>query len=97
MTVSEPARGELTLIKLRDKIEGRPSRSAPGRPEPENDDIVLAQNTNSQIPPGGGFFVLPQTGTYIIESTSFARNRCRGPTVAFASSERRNNFGAGVV
>jgi ParB/RepB/Spo0J family partition protein len=27
---AQVARGELTLIKLRDKIEGRPSRSAPG-------------------------------------------------------------------
>ena len=28
---AQVARGELTLIKLRDKIEGRPTRSAPGR------------------------------------------------------------------
>ena len=27
---AQVARGELTLIKLRDKIEGRPTRSAPG-------------------------------------------------------------------
>jgi ParB family chromosome partitioning protein len=33
------ARGELTLIKLRDKIEGRPSRSAPG---PHEDGIEAA-------------------------------------------------------
>ena len=30
---AQVARGELTLIKLRDKIEGRPSRSAPGPDE----------------------------------------------------------------
>ena len=37
---AQVARGELTLIKLRDKIEGRPARSTPGRPEPDDDDIV---------------------------------------------------------
>ncbi|HYE13987.1 MAG TPA: zinc-dependent metalloprotease family protein [Pyrinomonadaceae bacterium] len=38
----------------------------------ENDDIVLAQNTNSRIPPqSGAFFTLPQSGTYFIEATSF--------------------------
>jgi ParB family chromosome partitioning protein len=37
---AQVARGELTLIKLRDKIEGRPARSAPGHPEPDDDDIV---------------------------------------------------------
>jgi Metallo-peptidase family M12/Calx-beta domain/Bacterial pre-peptidase C-terminal domain len=36
----------------------------------ENDDIILGQNTNSQIPVGG-FGVLPQTGTYTIVATSF--------------------------
>ncbi|HEU4596094.1 MAG TPA: M12 family metallo-peptidase [Pyrinomonadaceae bacterium] len=36
----------------------------------ENDDIVLGSQTNSRIPVNG-FFVLPQTGTYIIETTSF--------------------------
>jgi hypothetical protein len=30
---AQVARGELTLIKLRDKIEGRPTRSAPGPDE----------------------------------------------------------------
>jgi hypothetical protein len=30
---AQVARGELTLIKLRDKIEGRPARSAPGPDE----------------------------------------------------------------
>ena len=34
---AQVARGELTLIKLRDKIEGRPSRSAPGHPEPDDE------------------------------------------------------------
>lgn len=34
---AQVARGELTLIKLRDKIEGRPARSAPGSLEPEDD------------------------------------------------------------
>ncbi len=33
------ARGELTLIKLRDKIEGRPARSAPGQAEPDDDAV----------------------------------------------------------
>ena len=37
---AQVARGELTLIKLRDKIEGRPTRSAPGHPEPDDDDIA---------------------------------------------------------
>jgi hypothetical protein len=31
--------------------------------------------TNSRIPAGGGFFVLPSSGTYIIEVTSFSNNR----------------------
>ena len=30
---AQVARGELTLIKLRDKIEGRPSRTAPATPD----------------------------------------------------------------
>lgn len=34
---AQVARGELTLIKLRDKIEGRPARSAPGQPESDQD------------------------------------------------------------
>ena len=37
---AQVARGELTLIKLRDKIEGRPARSAPGHPEPDDDEVV---------------------------------------------------------
>jgi ParB/RepB/Spo0J family partition protein len=36
---AQVARGELTLIKLRDKIEGRPSRSAPG---PGDEDLEAA-------------------------------------------------------
>jgi ParB family transcriptional regulator, chromosome partitioning protein len=40
---AQVARGELTLIKLRDKIEGRPARSAPGHPEPD-DDVVEARD-----------------------------------------------------
>ncbi len=39
----------------------------------ENDDIDLVVNTNSRIPLNG-FFTLPTTGTYIIESTSFDTN-----------------------
>ncbi|HKR60337.1 MAG TPA: M12 family metallo-peptidase [Pyrinomonadaceae bacterium] len=39
----------------------------------ENDDIVLASNTDSRIPITG-FFSLPVTGTYIIEATSFDPN-----------------------
>ena len=34
---AQVARGELTLIKLRDKIEGRPARSAPGALDLEDD------------------------------------------------------------
>jgi hypothetical protein len=38
----------------------------------ENDDITLGSVTNSRIPVNpNAFFTLPQTGTYIIESTSF--------------------------
>ena len=37
---AQVARGELTLIKLRDKIEGRPSRSGPAEPEPLGDELV---------------------------------------------------------
>jgi ParB family chromosome partitioning protein len=36
---AQVARGELTLIKLRDKIEGRPTRSAPG-PDATGEDAV---------------------------------------------------------
>jgi ParB family chromosome partitioning protein len=41
---AQVARGELTLIKLRDKIEGRPSRSAPG---PEEADAEASPSANS--------------------------------------------------
>jgi ParB family chromosome partitioning protein len=34
---AQVARGELTLIKLRDRIEGRPARSAPAGPEPRDE------------------------------------------------------------
>jgi ParB family chromosome partitioning protein len=37
---AQVARGELTLIKLRDKIEGRPARSAPGPAATDEDDGV---------------------------------------------------------
>ena len=37
---AQVARGELTLIKLRDKIEGRPSRSAPGPDAGEDGETV---------------------------------------------------------
>ena len=36
---AQVARGELTLLKLRDKIEGRPTRSAPGAGPDESDDV----------------------------------------------------------
>ncbi|MEA2673749.1 MAG: ParB family transcriptional regulator, chromosome partitioning protein [Chloroflexota bacterium] len=36
---AQVARGELTLIKLRDKIEGRPSRSAPGPDESNAEEL----------------------------------------------------------
>jgi ParB-like chromosome segregation protein Spo0J len=35
---AQVARGELTLIKLRDRIEGRPARSAPAGPPIEDDE-----------------------------------------------------------
>jgi len=35
---AQVARGELTLIKLREKVEGRPSRSTPG-PDPDHDSV----------------------------------------------------------
>ncbi|HYK96491.1 MAG TPA: ParB/RepB/Spo0J family partition protein [Candidatus Dormibacteraeota bacterium] len=39
---AQVARGELTLIKLRDKIEGRPTRSAPGPDAGDAEDVVDA-------------------------------------------------------
>jgi ParB family chromosome partitioning protein len=44
---AQVARGELTLIKLRDRIEGRPSRSGPAEPaEHEPDDGTAARTTD---------------------------------------------------
>jgi ParB family chromosome partitioning protein len=44
---AQVARGELTLIKLRDRIEGRPSRSGPAEPaEHEPDDGTAARITD---------------------------------------------------
>jgi len=46
---SQVARGELTLIKLRDRIEGRPARSAPaGPPIGEEEDRDLADETSDE-------------------------------------------------
>jgi ParB family chromosome partitioning protein len=42
---AQVAKGELTLIKLRDKIEGRPTRSAPG-PDPEEDGLPSPEATD---------------------------------------------------
>jgi hypothetical protein len=58
----------------------------------ENDDIQLGVVTNSRIPSGSGFFVLPQTGTYIIEATSFddVRNN-RGAYSLVLTSSNSNN------
>jgi len=36
---AQVARGELTLIRLRDRIEGRPARSAPDGPPPVDEDV----------------------------------------------------------
>jgi ParB family chromosome partitioning protein len=41
---AQVARGELTLIKLRDRIEGRPARSAPAGPFVDEDDHVEADD-----------------------------------------------------
>ena len=43
------ARGELTLIKLRDRIEGRPARSAPaGPPIGEDEDLEVTDETRDE-------------------------------------------------
>ena len=41
---AQVARGELTLIKLRDRIEGRPARSAPAGPLPDDEEPVAAED-----------------------------------------------------
>jgi ParB family chromosome partitioning protein len=41
---AQVARGELTLIKLRDRIEGRPARSAPAGPFPDDQEPVAAED-----------------------------------------------------
>jgi hypothetical protein len=41
---AQVARGELTLIRLRDRIEGRPARSAPAGPLVEDDGPVEADD-----------------------------------------------------
>ncbi len=57
----------------------------------ENDDITLGTVTNSRIPVNG-FLVLPQTGTYIIEATSFddVENNLGAYTVALTSGSPNN-------
>jgi ParB family transcriptional regulator, chromosome partitioning protein len=42
------ARGELTLIKLRDRIEGRPARSGPAEPDPADTDGAAADDTSEE-------------------------------------------------
>jgi ParB/RepB/Spo0J family partition protein len=44
---AQVARGELTLIKLRDKIEGRPARSAPGPDAADEPDVIDAEPGDS--------------------------------------------------
>ena len=44
---AQVARGELTLIKLRDRIEGRPARSAPAGPPTEDEADELARDETS--------------------------------------------------
>jgi ParB family chromosome partitioning protein len=44
---SQVARGELTLIKLRDRIEGRPARSAPLGPIADEDELVPVIDTTA--------------------------------------------------
>jgi ParB family transcriptional regulator, chromosome partitioning protein len=41
---AQVARGELTLIKLRDRIEGRPARSAPAGPLPDDQEPAAAED-----------------------------------------------------
>jgi len=43
------ARGELTLIKLRDRIEGRPARSAPTGPIDDEDGEVVAGDETTDV------------------------------------------------
>ena len=43
------ARGELTLIKLRDRIEGRPARSAPTGPIDDEDGEVVADDETTDV------------------------------------------------
>ena len=43
------ARGELTLIKLRDRIEGRPARSAPTGPIEDEDGEVVADDETTDV------------------------------------------------
>ena len=57
----------------------------------ENDDIVLVSQTNSRIPQDGTLFTLPQTGNYIIESTSFDNNATGGYTLTLTGQVAVNN------
>jgi ParB family chromosome partitioning protein len=43
------ARGELTLIKLRDRIEGRPARSAPAGPVDDEDTEIAASDETTDV------------------------------------------------
>jgi hypothetical protein len=63
----------------------------------ENDDVVLGSQTNSRIPAGGGFLVLPQTGTYTIEATSFddVENNLGAYTVVITGSTANNETSIG--
>ena len=44
---AQVARGELTLIRLRDRIEGRPARSAPDGPPPDDEDGYRAETADT--------------------------------------------------
>jgi hypothetical protein len=56
----------------------------------ENDDIVLAQDTNSRIPVNG-FFTLPATGIYTIEATSFDNDETGGYTLSLTDNSATNS------
>ncbi|MGH9967673.1 MAG: M12 family metallo-peptidase [Pyrinomonadaceae bacterium] len=56
----------------------------------ENDDIVLGSNTNSRIPVNG-FFTLPATGAYIIESSSFDANETGPYSITLSDNSALNS------
>ncbi|HYH85106.1 MAG TPA: zinc-dependent metalloprotease family protein [Pyrinomonadaceae bacterium] len=56
----------------------------------ENDDIILAQDTNSRIPLNG-FLTLPATGIYTIEATSFSNDETGGYTLSLTDNSSTNS------